>query len=178
MEGRPLHERTDSFPTLTTPLGRTLRADGGIYPDLVVQDDTLTSKEQNFVLEAARAEIPLTLRITEFAFDHAKRAQEGTGPEELDPSSLEGFYRQLEAEGLANELVEDPAVQAYLDWRVRMAFAQRAEEYDDALEFQAERDRVLAAAIRLLEETGSQAELFATVASEAGKENRAQSEGR
>jgi carboxyl-terminal processing protease len=177
MEGHPLHERTDSFPTISTPSGRTLRADGGIYPDLVVQDDTLTSKEQSVLVEAVRAEIPLTLRITEFAFDQALAAQEGRGPGELDPKVLDGFYRQLKDEGLPEELVDDPEIQAYLSWRVRMAFAQRAEHYDHALEFQAERDRVLAAAIRLLEETGSQADLFATVASEAKNESRAHAEG-
>ncbi len=58
LEGRPLGEPSDSFATLTTPGGRTLRADGGVFPDLVIEDDTLTTAEQNLIIEAARAQIP------------------------------------------------------------------------------------------------------------------------
>jgi len=177
MEGRPLQERSDSFPTITTSMGRSLRADGGVYPDLVIEDDTLTTAEQSLLLESARAGIPLTLRITEFAFEHVKRAQEGTGPEEFDPAALETFFRQLEEEGLPAEQLQGQETKDYLSWRVRMAFANRANQFDHALEYQAERDRVLAAAMELLEESGSQSDLFALVALKANGEERAQAHG-
>jgi hypothetical protein len=177
MEGRPLSEQEDSFPTIMTPMGRTLRADGGVHPDLVIEDDTLTSVEQTLLLESARAEIPLTLRITEFAFEQVRKTQDGTGPEELDPSVLDAFYRQLVEEGLPPEQLESQGAKDYLSWRVRMTFANRAQHLDHALEFQAERDRVLAAAMEFLEKSGSQADLFALVAQEALADGQAHAQG-
>ena len=115
--------------------------------------------------------------MTEHAFAHAKRALDGTGPEELEANAVEPLIKVLADEGLPQELVEDPGVRDYLDWRLRMAFAQRVQHFDHALEYQAERDRVLAAAMAYLEATTSQADLFATIESEAAKVNQAEVSG-
>lgn len=176
-EGRPLNEVSDSFPTVVTKAGRILRADGGVFPDLVIEDDTLTTVEQNLLVESARAQIPLTLRITEFAFEKVRMAKAGTGPEELAPETIVPFFDLLEAEGLPAEILNDPKARDFLSWQVRRAFAERSEHYDHALEFQAERDRVLAEAIKLLEASNSQAELFAAAGKEATKAGRAQGPG-
>jgi hypothetical protein len=177
LENRPLQAPTDSFPTVQTAAGRILRADGGVFPDLVIEPDTLTTVEQNLLVESARAEIPLSLRVTEFAFEHVRRARDGTGPEELDPRAIPAFFDILAEEGLSADLLEDPVVRDYLSWRVKLAFAQRAEHYDHALEFQAERDRILAKAIRFLETSNSQGELFAAVDVEAARARRAEVSG-
>jgi carboxyl-terminal processing protease len=177
LEGRPLQEATDSFPTVETAAGRLLRADGGVFPDLVIEPDTFSTAEQNLLVESARAEIPLTLRITEFAFEHVRRARDGTGPAELDPEALPAFFNLLEEEGLPAEALQDPEARNYLSWRVRWAFAQRAGHYHHALEFQAERDRTLAEAIRFLETSDSQGDLFATVDNEAARNRGAEVSG-
>ena len=174
LEGRPVNEASDSFPTVVTDAGRTLRADGGVFPDLEIQDDTLTTVEQNLLVESARTGFPLTLRITEFAFEQVQRLREGTGIPELTPEAIEPFMDQLEAEGLPADLIQNPEARDYLSWRVRMAFAQRAEHFNHALEFQAERDRVLAEAIKLLEASENQGDLFAAVETEAARNRRAQ----
>ncbi len=104
---------SDSFPTVVTKAGRTLRADGGVFPDLVIEDDTLTTVEQNLLVESARAQIPLTLRITEFAFEQVRMAKAGTGPEELAPETIEPFFDLLEEEGLSAEIMADPEARDY-----------------------------------------------------------------
>lgn len=175
-EGRPLNEVSDSVATVLTPGGRTLRAGGGVFPDLVIQDDTLTTVEQNLQIEAIRAQIPLNLRVTEQAFAHAKKALDG-GPQELESGAVEPLMTILAEEGLPEELLENPEVRDYLDWRLRMAFAQRIQHFDHALEYQAERDRVLASAMEFLETTGTQAELFARIELEASKAERAETSG-
>jgi carboxyl-terminal processing protease len=169
LDGVPISPPTDTvnFPVVTTSAGRTLRADGGVFPDLVVEDDTLTSAEQSLLIESARAGVPLTLRIAEFAFDQARRALEGVGPEELDPSTLDGFIDALRAEGVPREVLEHPDVPRYLSWRARIAFADRVNHQQHALEFLAERDRVLEKAIEVLEGVHTQSELFALVEAEA-----------
>ena len=162
-DGWPIRPPEDVIPTVMTEAGRKLRADGGVYPDLVIRGDTLTTVEQNLIIQSAQAEIPLPLRETEFAFEHAQRAAAGTGPAELTTDIIESFYVQLEEEGVPAELMDDEGVRAYLSWRVRMAFAQRADHHAHALEYQAERDLVLAQALELLETTTSQADLLARV---------------
>jgi carboxyl-terminal processing protease len=171
-QGLPLQAPSDTFPVVVTAGNRTLRADGGVYPDLVIEDDTLRSAEQTLILESARAGIPLTLRIAEFAFEEAKKALDGTGPTELDPSALGAFLATLKAEGLPEEILEDSIVRGYLSWRARIDFADRAGHDQHALEYQAERDRVLSRAIEILEGARTQADLFATVerfAEQAGR---------
>ena len=165
LEGVPISPPTDTvgFPVVTTPAGRTLRADGGVFPDLVVEDDTLTTAEQSLLIESARAGVPLTLRIAEYAFDQARRALEGVGPEELDPATIDGFIDALREEGVPREVLEHPDVPRYLSWRARMAFADRVNHQQHALEFLAERDRVLEKAIEVLEGVHTQSELFAVV---------------
>ena len=169
LDGVPISPPTDTvdFPVVTTSAGRTLRADGGVFPDLVVEDDTLTSAEQSLLIESARAGVPLTLRIAEFAFDQARRALEGVGPEELDPSTIDGFIEALLEEGVPREVLEHPDVPRYLSWRARIAFADRVNHQQHALEFLAERDRVLEKAIEVLEGVHTQSELFALVEAEA-----------
>jgi carboxyl-terminal processing protease len=173
LEGVPISSPTDTvnLPVVTTPAGRTLRADGGVFPDLVVEDDTLTSAEQSLLIESARAGVPLTLRIAEYAFDQARRALEGVGPDELDPATIDGFIDALRNEGVPGEVLAHPDVPRYLSWRARMAFADRVNHQQHALEFLAERDRVLGKAIEVLEGVHTQTELFAVV--EAAANDRA-----
>lgn len=167
LDGRPLSQEADTFPVVTTAAGRSLRADGGVFPDLMVEDDTLTTGEQKLLIESARAGIPLTLRIAEFSFEEARKALEGSGPPELDSDVIDALLEALRAEGLPSEVLEHPDVPSYLSWRARIAFADRVNHSQHALEYQAERDRVLAAAIRFLEEAHSQTDLFAAVEAEA-----------
>lgn len=178
LQGRPIQdseaEGAEGFPTVVTPAGRSLRADGGVFPDLVIQDDTLTTGEQTLLIEATKVQIPILLKITEFAFDHAKRSQAGTGPNELAPEAIESFIEGLEDEGLPPEVLENEEARQYLSWQLRMTFARRAEHLGHALEFQAERDRVLAAALKLLEESGTQSELFAAVETQVALAEKAQ----
>ncbi len=179
MEGRPLHELApgDSVPTVLTPAGRRLQADGGVVPDFLVADDTLTLAEQRLVLEAARAGIPLTLRIAEYSFEQAQRALDGTGSGEIEPGTLDPFLARLEAEGLSPEVVRDPQNRAYLAWRSRMAFEDRVGHSGHALQVQAERDAVLAAALRLLGGSKSQRDLFAAVQSEVARSAKGEAGG-
>ena len=167
LDGRPLKEVSDTFAVVRTDSGRSLRADGGIYPDLAVQDDTLTTPEQHLLIESARAGIPLSLRIAEFAFQKAQRAMESPGSQEMDPEAVVELVEALRGEGVPSDVLDHPDVRRYLDWTARIDFANRIDHPDHALEFQAERDRVLAAAIRFLKEARTQSDLFAAVEAEA-----------
>lgn len=166
LEGRPLARESDTFQVVRTAAGRSLRADGGVYPDLVVQDDTLTTAEQRLLIESARAGIPLTLRLAEFAFQEAQEALDGSGNQEMDPEAVMALMEALREEGVPSDVLDHPDVRRYLDWTARIDFAMRIDRQSHALELRAKRDRVLAAAIRFLAEAESQSDLFAAVEAE------------
>jgi carboxyl-terminal processing protease len=173
-ENRLLPEATDSLPTFASSGGRTLQGGGGVFPDLTIVDDTLKLVEREFLGAAARAEIPLAVRIQEFAFDQSQLTRRGEAPEAVPAEAFEAFVASLIEEGLEPDAVGDPEVRSYLDWRVRMAFFERLEQLDRAFEIRAERDIVLARAMELLRASSTQAELFATAEELARAEQTAE----
>ncbi|MFQ5536573.1 MAG: S41 family peptidase [Gemmatimonadota bacterium] len=168
MEMRPLPEKLDSLPRVTTPGGRTLIDGGGVFPDLAVRNDTLTTAEQTLIRTANEAQFPLGLRLAEFSFAQAKRIREADSEvPELDPQAFQVFLDSMVAEGLPEEVLSAPGVRDYLAWRARLGIAQRMNDVGHEARFRMERDRVLARAVRLLDEASTQAELYTLVAAEA-----------
>jgi carboxyl-terminal processing protease len=161
MEGRLLPENPDSLPDFQTAGGRQLKGGGGVFPDLVVEDDTLKLRERDLLANAAQAEVPLAVRIQESAFEAAKAYRAGTGPDGITDEAFLEFSSSLEEQGMDPEILTDPEAAQYLRWRLRIAFAERADEMSRALEVRAERDVVLARAIELMKQAGDQGELFA-----------------
>jgi carboxyl-terminal processing protease len=160
MEMRPLAEDLDTFPHVNTPAGRSLLNAGGVFPDLAVEEDTLTLAERDLLRAAGDKEVPLGIRLTEFAFGVAKERREANLPPDLDPARFEAFVDGLIAAGIPAETMNADGVREYLAWRTRIAIAQRMDAVGPEADFIMERDPVLAEAVRLLEATASQAELF------------------
>lgn len=159
-EMRPLDEDPDTLRRVTTPGGRTLVDGGGIFPDMALADDTLTTNEQQFLRATIEADFPLAQRIVEHGFQiAAERLQSGGGPQ-LAPGEFEAFTEGLVVEGLDPALIEDQEIRDYLRWRVRVAIAQRMDDIGAEASVRQERDPVLAEAIRLLTTSTTQAELF------------------
>jgi hypothetical protein len=164
---RPLPENVDELPRVKTAGGRELIDGGGIFPDIAIEPDTLRLKEQEFVRMVSESQFPLGPRLQEFGFNvAAARRASGQGPS-LSESDFDAFVSTLTAEGLPSELLGDPDVREYLHWQAEIAVAQRMLDVGAEAEFRAERDRVLAEAIRLLTTAHTQADLFR----EADEEN-------
>ncbi len=162
-DGRLLEEDPDTLPVVVTQEGRELTGGGGLFPDLAVRDDTLKGPEQELLRAAGRADIPLGLRLVEFAFGEAQEARDAGTEPELDQEAFDAFVASLVEEGLPEEVARDPVALDYLSWRIRVQMAERANAYDLALERRLERDPVLARAVELLEKAESQSDLFALV---------------
>ncbi len=158
--GRLLAEDAEEMPTVATASGREINAGGGIFPDIVIPDDTLTLAERDLFTAAGQAEVPLNLRIAEFALRIARRTlAEGSAPV-VAPGEFDDFVTGLLEEGLPATAMEPAGVRDYLFWRTRIAAAERADALGLAIEYRTERDPVLTAAIELIQETDSQAALF------------------
>lgn len=160
MEMRPMGEDLDTFPHITTPAGRSLLNAGGVIPDLAIAEDTLTLAERDLLRAAGEKEVPLGIRLTEFAFDIAKERREANLPPALDPARFETFVDGLITAGIPAETMNAEGVREYLAWRTRIAIAQRMDAVGPEADFLRERDPVLTEAVRLLEANQSQSALF------------------
>lgn len=181
-QGRPIPQDVEGTSVVLTEGGREIKAGGGgIFPDLPAEADTLSSGEQALIRASATAdnEIPLNIRMAEFAFEESQRMRgEPVGDEiRLDPEAFDGFLQHLEADGLPAAVAEDPAVRNYLSWRIRGQIANRLERTDLALEIRRERDSVLDEAVALLESVENQPELFAAARERVDPEDRIETAG-
>ncbi len=162
-EGRVLEPA--SIPTYRTAGGRVLQGGGGVFPDVTIAPDTLTAGEQAFLRSALSAEFPLAQRIQEVAFgvaqDYRDTATGARAPARLPfPQTwVDGLMADLRAGGVSQQVLT-PEVAAYLRWRLEVTLYQRLDLLAPSLEVQAERDPVLAEAIRLLQGARSQSDLF------------------
>ncbi|HCK61261.1 MAG TPA: hypothetical protein DHW11_08555 [Gemmatimonadetes bacterium] len=162
-QGVPVPEVIDSLPRVTTANGRSLIDGGGIFPDLEIQDDTLTLVERDFLRAANEAQFPLGLRVAEFAFGvAASRRAEGVGPY-VENDEFEAFVSDLQTEGLGADFLDRSEIRRYLLWRTELATAQRMNDIAGEAEIRTRRDPVLSEAILLLETTSTQEQLFALV---------------
>jgi carboxyl-terminal processing protease len=160
-QGNPLPEDPDTYPVITTQGGRELVAGGGVFPDLEIRNDTLTILEREFTSQAARAGVPMTLRIEEFAFNESERLRAEDRDPAIEPAAFEDFLTRLAEEGADRTYLDNGEIREYLEYLIVRRIARRMDRMGWAVELQARRDPVLAEALRLLGEVETQAELFA-----------------
>ena len=159
--GNPLPEDSDAFPVVSTEAGRELIAGGGVFPDLAIANDTLTLVEREFLSQTARADVPVSLRVEEFAFNQSEQRRAEGGQPTIDPAAFETFLDELAENGADRRYLDDDEVRGYLEWLILPRIARRMDMMGRAVELRAQREPVLAEAIRLLGEVETQAELFA-----------------
>ena len=150
-----------------TGAGRELGTGGGVVPDVAIKPDTLLATERALYNHAIDVEVPLGVRIREYALGLATTAMAAGVVERLPSSAFDGLVETLVAEGLDSAILGDPVTRAYIDWRVQVRYLDRAEARGLALLALAERDRALAEALRLARSASTPAELFALVAAAA-----------
>ncbi len=173
-DGRPLPEDVDTFPNIRSESGRDLVAVGGIFPDVRVEDDTLTLAERDLLQGAVEAGVPLPLRLAEFGFAEAQ-ALSGAGLRpQLREEEFRTFVSTLVEDGLTRELLDAPGVQDYLRWRASISIADRMADLGARAEFLMDRDPVLREAVALLRQAPTQAALYTAA---AGRSGAAQSRG-
>jgi carboxyl-terminal processing protease len=166
-QGRPVPETDAQHPVVVTAGGRELVNGGGIFPDRDVAEDTLVAAEQELIRVTSEMQFPLALRLTEFGFRLAAARVAADEPPFVTDAEFGELMTQLTDEGLPAELTSDPVVRSYLQWRSRIAVAQRMNDVGAEADIRAERDLPLTEAIRLLSTNSSQAELFEAVGGDA-----------
>ena len=160
-QGRPLAENVDTFPTITTAGGRELVAAGGIFPDLNIPNDTLTTAELSFLQDAASRQVPIPLRIAEFGFAQAQAQPAGVEAPVVDEAAFREFLAKLADEGADADMLADPEVVAYLRWQAESSMFDRLGWLGAATEVRMRRDPALAEAVALLRSSETQPALYA-----------------
>ena len=153
----------DSIPRFTSEGGRTIWGGGGVYPDMEIRPDTLTTGEQELFNAAITAEIPLQQRLQETAFRVAQRYREaGEAPESFPGSEVESFTQRLVEDGLDAGILTDET-RSYLSWQLERLLFERLELVGRSLEVTARRDGALSKAVELLQAASTLEELLAMV---------------
>jgi carboxyl-terminal processing protease len=160
--GLPLAEDPDAFARVRTTSGRELIAGGGIFPDLEIADDTLRAAERALLEGSAEKEVPLALRLQEFAFQEAQRIRQAGQPEPvMSQQAFDAFLAKLRTEGVPGELLDSPESKEYLSWRSRVLIADRLGNLGASMRASMDRDPVLSEAMRLLQDARTQDDLYA-----------------
>ena len=168
VEGNPLPENLDTIAPLRTAGGRTLRSGGGIFPDLEIAPDTLTSLERELIAVAEEQGVRMGTREAEAAFARARALAEAEQPPSVDDATFEAYVRTLASAGLEDQ-VGSEEIRGYLRWRLTINVADRMEDVAASTMARAERDPTLRLALALLGEAETQDELFAEAALEKAR---------
>ena len=170
VQGRTLPEDPDTFPIIITAGGRSLSGGGGVFPDVPMANDTLTSNEREFLSQMARKRIPFDLKIEEFAFEQSEENRDnGITDVVLGADAFKLLLSTLEEESQLGVFLSTDEIQKYLRWRILPRIAQRMNQLGRSIEFRLDRDPVLSEALRLLGNSRNQSDLF--LASETLKSN-------
>ena len=161
---KPEPEIEDGQAEVQTPAGRSLRSGGGVFPDMRVEDALLKPEERDLLAAAGRAEVSLFATIEEFAFERAKEARATGRIERLPVGRLDELVDLVAATDIEDEAALNPVARDYLRWRTQLRYLNRAGARSLALQVQAERDVVLAAALDLARTATTQEALFAETA--------------
>jgi len=145
-------------PAYKSDAGRTVYGGGGITPDVIVQDDTLTTSEQQFTKLIAPKSQDFFTALNDYAVELSKTA---TPNFTIQPAWVDEFYTRLQAKGVISDRKTYDAASRYvtraLDQRVsHFAFGDSTAKRRD-LPY----DAPLRKAIDLLEKGTSQRDLFA-----------------
>ena len=168
-DGTPKQADEEELGWVETAAGRRLQTGGGVFPDLVVEQDPPRPQELALMNDAGEARIPIGVMVQEYAFELAKAARRTGKVERLPSSAFDELARSLVEAGMDAGIVDDPVARAYLDRWAQLRYLYRAEAPELRLAVLAEEDKVLAEALRLARGARTPAELFAMVARSAAQ---------
>jgi len=145
-------------PAYKSDAGRVVYGGGGIAPDVIVQDDTLTTPEQQF----ARAVAPKSQDFFTARDDYAMELAKTVKPDfTVQPAWLNEFFTRLETKGITSDRKGYDAASRYLSRLLEQRVAHFAFGDSTAKRRDLSYDAPLRRAIALLDKVTSERELFA-----------------
>jgi carboxyl-terminal processing protease len=170
VEEKPDSSETDSSkkarPAYKSDAGRVVYGGGGITPDVIVQDDTLTTVEQEFNKAVAPKSQEFFTALWDYSMELARTAPPNF---EVQQAWLNGFYDRLRAKGVTVDRTLYDGSSRY----VRRLLGQRVAHFAQGDSAAKRRDLPFDAPLRkaldLLDHTTSQKDLFAIASTQPVK---------
>ena len=145
-------------PAYKSDAGRTVYGGGGVTPDVIVQDDTLTSTEQQFTKAVAPKSQEFVTILNDYAVELSKTAQPNFT---VDRAWTDEFYNRLQAKGVISDRKVYDGANRYVTRALDQRIAHYASGDSTAKRRDLAYDAPLRKAIDLLQKGATQRELFA-----------------
>jgi carboxyl-terminal processing protease len=146
-----------SRPAYKSDAGRTVYGGGGITPDLIVDNDTLSTQEFQYL----RATAPKTQEIysmeNDFALELSKKVQRGFT---VEPAWRDEYFQRLQGLGVPVDRKLFDAAQRYIDNQLEQRVSRLAEGDSTAKRRELKIDVQLQKAVAMLEKAQNQRDLF------------------
>jgi len=146
-----------SRPAYKSDGGRVVYGGGGITPDVIVQDDTLTTAEQQFTKAVAPKGQDFFTVLTDLSMELAKTAQPSFT---VTPGWNNEFYTRLQSKGISVDRKTYDGASRYVNRLLEQRVAHYVAGDSLAKRRDLPYDAPLRRAIDLLDKAGSQRQLF------------------
>ncbi|MBX9928988.1 MAG: S41 family peptidase [Gemmatimonadaceae bacterium] len=172
VEVRPDSVESDSSrrarPKFRSDSGRTVYGGGAITPDVIVQLDTITTPEQQFVRKLASKQQDVYLALYDYAFSMKNSVKPDFT---VDASMRDAFFAALQKRGVVLDRADYDAARPYIDRILATRIARLAFGDSIAKKREIGDDAQLMKALELIKKGRTQREIFA-VASQYHPEKR------
>jgi carboxyl-terminal processing protease len=145
-------------PAYKSDAGRVVYGGGGITPDVIVSDDTLTTAEQKFARAIAPRSQDVYLTLYAFTLDLSHHVSRGFT---FQPAWREEFLKQLEARGITIDHQQYEAASRYVDRLIEQRLSRFVEGDSTAKRRDLRFDAPLQRAIALMDKASTQKDLYA-----------------
>jgi carboxyl-terminal processing protease len=149
-------------PAFKSDMGRVVYGGGGVTPDLIVPDDTLTTVEQQFVKAIAPKAQDFYLVLYDYGLELSKSATPGFT---VQPAWRDEFFKRLNARGAGIDRQQFDAAQRHIDRQLEQRIARFVVADSGAKRRDIANDAPLRRALELLKTGKSQRELFTLIPS-------------
>ena len=150
-------------PAYKSDAGRTVYGGGGITPDVLVQDDTLTTAEQQFNKAIAPKSQDVYVALYDYALELSKTAPKDF---QVQQAWLDEFYNRIHAKGVEMTKPQYDAAKRYVGRVIEQRVARFVAGDSSAKRRDLKYDPPLRKAIELLEKGNTQKDLFAIASAE------------
>lgn len=144
-------------PAYKSDAGRVVYGGGGITPDLIVDNDTVTTAEFQFVRAIAPKLLDISNFINDFALEKSKTVSRGFT---VDPTWREAYFKKIQELGLPIDRKAFDAAQRTIDSQLELAISRLAEGDSTVARRNLKNDVQLQKAIAMLDKAQSQRDLF------------------
>jgi carboxyl-terminal processing protease len=150
-------------PAYRSDAGRLVYGGGGVAPDVLVRDDTLTTAEQTF----AKALAPKSQDVYVLLADYALELSRGASKDfRVQPQWRDELFRRLTAKGVTLDRAQYDAASRYVDRLLEQRVARFVAGDSSAKRRDLAFDAPLRKAMELMEKGSSQKDLFTLAAAQ------------